>query len=101
MKNTLTFLLLLATATLAHANKIEGVPSFDVECPGKIIIHADQDGPVLINNVEAETKAMIKARSFEAKGSGVTISIVLADDDSVTVSSTGKAPNGVCQSLDD
>ncbi|MET0849098.1 MAG: hypothetical protein ABWY46_23210 [Pseudomonas sp.] len=101
MKNALTFLLLLSAATIAQANKIEGVPSFDVECPGKIIVHADQDGPVLINNTEAETKALIKDRSFEAKGAGVTISIVLADDDSVTVSSTGKAPNGVCQSLDD
>jgi hypothetical protein len=100
MNNTLTFLLLLATANIAQANSVEGVPSFDVECPGKIIIHADQDGPVLINNKEADTKA-ISERRFEAKGSGVTISIVLADDDSVTVSSTGKAPNGVCQSLDD
>ncbi|MDB5998203.1 MAG: hypothetical protein JWP42_5339, partial [Pseudomonas sp.] len=43
----------------------------------------------------------ISDRRFEAKGSGITLSIVIADDDSVAVSSTGKAPNGVCQSVDD
>lgn len=100
MKTPLTFMLLLAVTTVAQANSITGVPSFDVDCPGKIAVHADQDGPVLINSKEADTKA-IDDRRFEAKGSGVTISIVLADDDSVTVSSTGKAPNGVCQSVDD
>lgn len=100
MKKTLTMTLWLAMATVAQANSVPGVPSFDVDCPGKIIVQADQDGPVLINNKEAETKA-INDRRFEAKGSGVTITIVLADDDSVTVTSTGKAPNGVCQSVDD
>jgi hypothetical protein len=54
---------------------------------------------VLINSKEADTKA-INDRRFEAKGSGITLSIVLADDDSVEVSSTGKA-NGMCQSVDD
>ena len=99
MKTVLTFVL-LAITTVAQANSVPGVPSFDVDCPGKILVHADQDGPVLINSKEADTKA-IDDRHFEAKGSGVTLSIVLADDDSVTVSSTGKAPNGVCQSVDD
>ncbi|HCS42498.1 MAG TPA: hypothetical protein DIW52_06665 [Pseudomonas sp.] len=100
MKSTLTFLLLLVMTNAAQANSLLGIPSFDVDCPGKISVHADQDGPVLINSKEVETKA-INDRRFEAKGSGVTLSIVLADDDSVTVSSTGKAPNGVCQSVDD
>lgn len=100
MKKHLTGLLLLVMASAAYANSVPGVPSFDVDCPGNIVVHADQDGPVLINNKEAETRA-IKDRGFEAKGSGVTISIIATDDDSVTVSSTGKAPNGVCQSLDD
>ncbi|VVP34797.1 hypothetical protein PS862_04563 [Pseudomonas fluorescens] len=100
MKSALTFLVLLVMTHAAQANSIPGIPSFDVDCPGKITVRADQDGPVLINNKEATTKA-IDDRRFEAKGSGVMISIILADDDSVTVSSTGKAPNGVCQSVDD
>jgi hypothetical protein len=87
-------------ANVAQANTLPGIPSFDVDCPGKVVVHADQDGPVLINSKEAETKA-INDRRFEAKGSGITLSIILADDDSVTVTSTGKAPNGLCQSVDD
>jgi pantothenate kinase len=100
MKKILTGILLLVTANAVQANSVPGVPSFMVECPAKVLVQADQDGPVMINNKEAETKA-INDRRFEAKGSGVTLSIMLADDDSVTVSSTGKAPNGVCQSVDD
>ncbi|MHC8300246.1 hypothetical protein [Pseudomonas sp. ZS1P83] len=99
MKKHLTGLLLLVMASAAHANSVSGVPSFDVDCPGNIVVHADQDGPVLINNKEAETKA-IKG-GFEAKSSGVIIAIILENDDSVTVSSTGKASNGECQSMDD
>lgn len=100
MKSALTVLVLLVMTYVAQANSLPGIPSFDVDCPGAIVVHADQDGPVLINEKEATTKA-INDRRFEARGSGVTITIVLADDDSVTVSSTGKAPNGVCQSVDD
>lgn len=100
MKSVLTIMALLVTASAAQANSLEGLPSFIVECPGKLLVQADQDGPVLINRTEAEAK-MINDRRFEAKGSGVTLSIVIADDDSVAVSSTGKAPNGMCQSVDD
>ncbi|MCU1759490.1 hypothetical protein NTD84_07105 [Pseudomonas sp. 14P_8.1_Bac3] len=100
MKTNFMFALLLLLTSAAQANSVDGVPSFAVECPGKILVQADQDGPVLINSKEAETKA-IDDRHFEAKGSGITLSIVLADDDSVAVSSTGKASNGVCQSVDD
>ncbi|MDI3275132.1 hypothetical protein ACYZT3_13035 [Pseudomonas sp. MDT1-16] len=100
MKKHLTGLLLLVMASAAHANSVPGVPSFNMDCPGNIVVQADQDGPVLINSKEAATKA-INDRRFEAKGSGYTISIILADDESVTVSSTGKTPNGMCQSMDD
>lgn len=100
MKINLKFLLLLLTTSAAQANSVTGVPSFVVECPGKFLVQADQDGPVLINNKEAETKA-INDRRFEAKGSGITLSIVLADDDSVTVTFIGKASNSVCESVDD
>ena len=100
MKTILTLTILLVMANAAQANTVSGLPSFLVECPGKLLVQADQDGPVMINSQEAETKA-IADRRFEATGSGVTLSIVLADDDSVAVSSTGKAPNGVCQSVED
>jgi pantothenate kinase len=100
MKIELKCLLFLVMTSAAQANTVPGVPSFVVECPGELLVQADQDGAVLINNKEAETKA-INDRRFEAKGSGITLSIILADDDSVAVSSTGKAPNGVCQSVDD
>ena len=100
MKNKLIFPLLLVLTSVAQANSVDGVPSFAVECPGKFLVQADQDGPVMINGKEADTK-IISERRFEAKGSGITLSIVLADDDSVAVTSTGKAPNGVCQSVDD
>lgn len=100
MKNKLIFPLLLVLTSAAQANSVAGVPSFVVECPGKFLVQAVQDGPVMINNKEAETKT-INDRQFEAKGTGITLSIVLTDDDSVTVTSTGKASNGVCQSVDD
>ncbi|WP_460125717.1 hypothetical protein [Pseudomonas sp. S2_C03] len=100
MRTKLIAALLLVGAGAAQANNVQGVPSFAVECPGKFLVQADQDGPVLINSKEAETRALTD-RSFEAKGSGITLSIVIADDDSVEVSSTGKAPNGTCQSVDD
>lgn len=100
MKTFLTMTMLLFTTITAQANSVEGVPSFIVECPGKVLVQADQDGPIMIGSQEADTK-QIKDRHFEAKGDGVTLSIRLEDDDSVAVSSTGKAPNGVCQSVDD
>ncbi|CAI8741723.1 DUF2807 domain-containing protein [Pseudomonas sp. IT-P12] len=99
MRSKLIVPMLLLLASSAQANSVQGIPSFAVECPGKFLVQADQDGPVLINSKEADTKA-ITDRRFEAKGSGITLSIVLADDDSVEVSSTGKA-NGMCQSVDD
>ncbi|VVN08377.1 hypothetical protein [Pseudomonas fluorescens] len=100
MKNKLIFPLLMVLTSAVQANSVAGVPSFAVECPGKFLVQADQDGPVMINSKEADTK-VINDRHFEAKGAGITLSIVLADDDSVAVTSTGKAPNGVCQSVDD
>lgn len=100
MRSKLIVPMLLLLTAGAQANSVQGIPSFAVECPGQFLVQADQDGPVLINSKEADTKALTERR-FEAKGSGITLSIVLADDDSVEVSSTGKTPNGVCQSVDD
>ena len=100
MKFVLTIMALLVTANAAQANSVSGVPSFIVECPGKLLVQADQDGAVMIGTQEAETKA-INDRRFEAKGADVTLTIVIADDDSVAVSSMGKASKGVCESVED
>ncbi|MGE8185841.1 hypothetical protein [Pseudomonas sp. NPDC086278] len=100
MKNTLTLLLLLSMVGAAQADSIPNLPSFDVDCPGKVIAHADQEGPVTINGKEAETKA-IDDRTFEAKGPGVTLAISVKEDDSLTVTATSKGSKGVCQSVDD
>ena len=98
MKSTFAFMLLMPLAGAALA---DGVPSFAVECPGNIMVMADQGGPVMINNKEAETKT-INERFFEAKGSGITLSISIGDDDAVTVSYNGaKGAHGMCQSVDD
>jgi hypothetical protein len=95
MKSTLMSMLLLALVNVAYANSTPDMPAFDVDCPGKIPVHADQDGPVLINGKEAESKAI------EAKGQGLTLSIVLDDEDTVTVTPIGKTPNTPCLSVDD
>ncbi|MBK5351413.1 hypothetical protein JFU37_02575 [Pseudomonas sp. TH41] len=100
MKSTLTLMLLLALVNVAYADSTPGMPSFDVDCPGKIPVHADQDGPVLINGKEAESKA-IDDHHFEAKGQGLTLSIFLDADDSVIVTPIGKTPNNPCLSVDD
>jgi len=98
MKSPLAFMLLM---TLAGSALADGVPSFAVECPGKIMAMADQDGPVMINGKEADTKT-VNERFFEAKGSGITLSISISDDDAVTVSYNGpKGAHGICQSVDD
>ncbi|PWK45550.1 hypothetical protein LOY55_12850 [Pseudomonas sp. B21-040] len=99
MKNPLTFLL-FPVAIAALANTTPGIPPFDADCPANVTVHADQDGPVLINNKEAETKA-VDDRHFETTGSGVTISISLAEDDSVVVSATSKSGKVMCQSVED
>jgi hypothetical protein len=99
MKNTLTVLLLLAIANTAHAD-ISSLPLFDADCPGKIAVHADSGGPVTIGGKEAETKS-IDDRHFEAKASGITVSIEVIDDDTVKVTAAGKGSNGVCPTLED
>lgn len=98
MKKILSLVTLLLVAGGAHA---EGVPAFNVDCPGNMAVSADQGGPVLINGKEAKTRA-VNERFFEAKAADVTISISLSDDDSVIVSYTGKhGANGICTSVDD
>lgn len=99
MRNTLTVLLLLAIANTAHAD-ISSLPFFDADCPGKIAVHADSGGPVKIDGKDAETKS-IDDRHFEAKGSGITVSIEVVDEDTVKVTAASKGSNGVCPTLED
>ncbi|QNL88332.1 Uncharacterized protein PPKH_2918 [Pseudomonas putida] len=66
-------------------------------CPGNIEVHADEGGPVYINGKQAKLKKFSDTY-FEAKGSGVTLSLMVNPDGTVSVSYTGKGrANGVCE----
>lgn len=83
-------LVITATASLA------AIPLLNYTCPGKIEVHADQGGPVYINGKEAKLKVFNK-NYYEAKGSGVTISISISPDGTPSVSYTGPGRNnGIC-----
>lgn len=78
---------------MAHAS----LPQLNATCPDKIEVHADKGGPVYIDGKEAKLKK-VNENYFEAKGSGVTVSISVNRDGSPDVSYTGKhGRNGVCQ----
>ncbi|MCY1419889.1 hypothetical protein D3C76_919450 [compost metagenome] len=94
MKKSAIAALLLTTGT-AHA---AGIPLLNYDCPGNIAVHADQGGPVYINGKEAKLKKF-NDKYFEAKGANVTISISINEDETTSVSYTGKGgANGICQS---
>lgn len=93
MKRLLFGALVVLTAGTANA----GIPLLNATCPGNIEVHADKGGPIYINGKEGELKKF-NDNSFEAKGSGVTISLTIMPDGSPDVSYTGKnKANGVCQ----
>ncbi len=93
MKATLLAALLLCTASAAQA----GIPLVNATCPGKIEVHADEGGPIYINGKEGKLKKF-NDNYFEAKGSGVTISLSINPDGSPSVSYTGRnRANGVCE----
>lgn len=76
------------------------IPLLNYDCPTNIQVHADEGGPVYINGKEAKLKKF-NDKYFEAKGSGVTISISINDDGTPSVSYTGaKGANGVCQAAE-
>ncbi len=93
-----TFLGIVAAAaglTLAGQATAK-IPLVNVTCPGKIEVHADQGGPIYINGKEGKLK-VFNENYYEAKGSGVTISLSINPDGSADVSYTGKGgANGVC-----
>lgn len=91
---------LLAAASLA-ALTIGGpaqakIPLVNATCPMNIEVHADEGGPIYINGKEGKLKKF-NDNYFEAKGSGVTISLAINPDGTASVSYTGKhGANGVC-----
>ena len=92
MKRILLGILLAASGT-AHA----GIPLFNARCPDNIEVHADKGGPIYINGKEGKLKKF-NDNYFEARGSGVTVSLSINPDGSPDVSYTGKnRANGVCQ----
>jgi hypothetical protein len=91
---------LLAAASLA-ALTVGGpaqakIPLVNATCPMNIEVHADEGGPIYINGKEGKLKKF-NDNYFEAKGSGVTISLAINPDGTANVSYTGKhGANGVC-----
>ncbi|URK88326.1 hypothetical protein LP421_13680 [Rhizobium sp. RCAM05350] len=85
MKTFLRIAAACAAVTIAGQAAAK-IPMVNATCPGKIEVHADQGGPIYINE-----------NFYEAKGSGVTISLSINPDGSPAVSYTGKGgANGVC-----
>jgi len=86
-------------ATLAAGTAHAGVPIFSAECPTGINVDADRKGTVRINGKKAKVKK-VNNEYYEARGAGVTISVAINPDKSLTVSYTGKhRANGMCQVL--
>ena len=84
---------LLAASGAAQA----GIPLLNATCPGNIEVHADKGGPIYINGKEGKLKKF-NENYFEAKGSGVTISLSINPAGSPDVSYTGQnRANGICQ----
>ncbi|MBI6944606.1 hypothetical protein JET76_25120 [Pseudomonas putida] len=93
MKRHLLGLALLGVSGIASAE----IPLVNATCPGNIEVHADEGGPVYINGKQAKLKKFSDTY-FEAKGSGVTLSLMVNPDGTVSVSYTGKGrANGVCE----
>ncbi|WP_410480650.1 hypothetical protein ACJ70E_15280 [Pseudomonas plecoglossicida] len=93
MKRLLCSALLLFMGGSSFAD----VPAVNAVCPGNIEVRANEGGPVFINGKEAKLHKVSES-FFEAKGSGVTVSVSVEPDGYVSVSYTGKGGvNGVCE----
>lgn len=93
MKRVLSIIALVSLAGVANAE----IPMVNATCPGNLEVHADEGGPLFINGKEAKLKK-INDNYFEAKGSGVTVSLSLSPDGTPSISYTGKGgPNGMCE----
>jgi hypothetical protein len=77
-----------------------GLPFFNATCPGAIDVHAEEGGYVYFNGKQATLKK-INREYYEAAGSGITLSIAINPDETVTLTYTGKhGANGVCEVTD-
>ncbi|WP_426236849.1 hypothetical protein [Pararhizobium sp. DWP1-1-3] len=95
MKTFLGIVAACAAMTIA-GQAVAKIPLVNATCPGKIEVHADQGGPIYINGKEGKLK-VFNENYYEAKGSGVTISLSINPDGSADVSYTGQGgANGVC-----
>lgn len=95
MKKLLSVVLILTAGIADVANA--AIPQFNFTCPGRIEVHADKGGPVFINGKQAQLKKF-NNNYYEAKLSGVTISITISPDGTPNLSYTGpRGANGVCQ----
>lgn len=89
--------LLLVALLVASGAAQAGIPLLNATCPGRIEVHADEGGPIYINGKEGKLKK-VNDNFFEAKASGVTISLSINPDGSPSVSYNGRnRANGICQ----
>jgi hypothetical protein len=97
MKRLLQCGLLAASNLLASAPAMAAVPVFSATCPTGIDVDADRTGSVRINGKKASLKKS-NPNYYEARGSGVIISIAVEANGPPLVSYTGKhGANGICQ----
>jgi len=88
--------LAISQIVITTTTSLAAIPLLNYTCPGQIEVHADQGGPVFINGKKAKLKVFNK-NYYEAKGSGVTISISINPDGTPSVSYTGTGRhNGIC-----
>ncbi|MXO60275.1 hypothetical protein GRI89_12075 [Altererythrobacter salegens] len=71
------------------------IPTLNATCPLGIEVHADEGGPIYINGEEASLKKYSDS-FFEAKKSGVTISLTINPDGSPSMSYGKGTANGIC-----
>lgn len=90
-----------STASVHRGSKPSGgFPFFNAVCPGGIDVHADEGGYVYFNGKQAKLEK-INREYYEATGSGITLSIAINPDETVTLTYTGKhGANGVCEVTD-
>lgn len=94
MKTSIALATLLCLGFVPSA--MAAVPFFNATCPGNIDVHADEGGPIYINGKQTKLKVFNK-NYYEAKGSGITLSLAINPDGTPTLSYTGKhGVNGIC-----
>ncbi len=94
-------LLLGALLIAAGAAQAEGIPLFNVACPGNLAVSADQGGPVYLNGKAVESHA-VDERHFQVTTPQASLSISVEDDDSVSVKYTDKhGASSLCEAVDD